>query len=75
MLVAGGASLTLPDYEGNTPRLLALHAEDTELAAYLGSKLWQLYTEEVYSTEELSENAVILCCFRDFLCLYNDFLV
>jgi len=40
MLVAGGASLTLPDYEGNTPRLLALHAEDTELAAYLGSKLW-----------------------------------
>jgi len=40
MLVAGGASLTLPDHQGNTPRLLALHAEDHELAAYLESKSW-----------------------------------
>jgi len=69
MLVAGGASLTLPDYEGNTPRLLALHAEDTELAAYLGSKLWHSYTDEVYSAEKLSENVVIVYC------LYHDLLV
>jgi hypothetical protein len=40
MLVAGGASLTLPDHQGNTPRLLALQADDHELAAYLESKSW-----------------------------------
>lgn len=38
MLVAGGASLTISDYEGNTPRHLALRADDLELAAYLESK-------------------------------------
>nr|CAD7195243.1 unnamed protein product [Timema douglasi] len=38
MLVAGGASLSIADHQGNTPRHLALQAEDTELAAYLHSK-------------------------------------
>ncbi|XP_026688853.1 eye-specific diacylglycerol kinase-like [Diaphorina citri] len=38
MLVAGGASLTVKDYDSNTPRALALLANDTELAAYLESK-------------------------------------
>lgn len=35
MLVAGGASLVITDYRGNTPRMLAIQAEDPELAAYL----------------------------------------
>nr|CAD7260321.1 unnamed protein product [Timema shepardi] len=39
MLVAGGASLSIADHQGNTPRHLALQAEDTELAAYLHSVL------------------------------------
>lgn len=38
MLVAGGAKLTVRDRSGNTPRELALAAEDRELAAYLHSK-------------------------------------
>ncbi|CAG2054170.1 unnamed protein product [Timema podura] len=38
MLVAGGASLSIADHQGNTPRHLALQAEDTELAAYLHSQ-------------------------------------
>lgn len=38
MLVEAGASLTRTDYQGNTPRLQALRAEDKELAAYLESK-------------------------------------
>lgn len=37
MLVAGGASLCLADRQGQTPRLLALQADDQELAAYLES--------------------------------------
>ncbi|PSN37266.1 Eye-specific diacylglycerol kinase [Blattella germanica] len=48
MLVAGGASLTLPDHQGNTPRLLALNAEDHELAAYLESQEhFQLVSEDL----------------------------
>ncbi|XP_021928119.1 eye-specific diacylglycerol kinase [Zootermopsis nevadensis] len=48
MLVAGGASLTLPDYQGDTPRLLALRAEDHELAAYLESQEhFQLVAEDL----------------------------
>ncbi|XP_055526255.1 eye-specific diacylglycerol kinase isoform X2 [Wyeomyia smithii] len=35
MLVAAGASLIIQDNNGRTPRLLALEAEDRELAAYL----------------------------------------
>ncbi|KAK6625682.1 hypothetical protein RUM43_005981 [Polyplax serrata] len=35
LLIAGGASATRRDYDGKTPRLLALEAEDNELAAYL----------------------------------------
>lgn len=38
MLVAGGATLTLRDRHGNTPRQLALIAEDRDLAAYLHSE-------------------------------------
>lgn len=38
MLVAGGARLSVRDRNGNTPRELALIAEDRELAAYLDSK-------------------------------------
>ncbi|XP_077867505.1 diacylglycerol kinase zeta-like [Saccoglossus kowalevskii] len=38
MLVAAGASLTKTDYQGNTPRLQALRAEDTDLAAFLESQ-------------------------------------
>lgn len=35
MLVAGGATLNLRDKDGNTPKDLALKANDVELAAYL----------------------------------------
>lgn len=47
MLVAGGATLTISDRHGNTPRQLALIAEDRELAAYLASKfhLFILYND------------------------------
>lgn len=38
MLVARGASLTLKDHNNQTPRQLALQAEDLELAAYLESE-------------------------------------
>jgi len=38
MLVAGGASLSVRDHSGHTPRALALNANDHELAAYLESK-------------------------------------
>ncbi|XP_050694205.1 eye-specific diacylglycerol kinase-like isoform X5 [Eriocheir sinensis] len=38
MLVAAGASLTIRDLQGNTPRALAQHADDQELAAYLESQ-------------------------------------
>lgn len=39
MLVAGGASLSLSDRQGHTPRQLALKADDQDLAAYLESEL------------------------------------
>lgn len=38
MLIASGASLTITDLKGLSPRLLAIQAEDHELAAYLESK-------------------------------------
>jgi diacylglycerol kinase (ATP) len=38
MLVAGGTNLLIRDYEGKTPKILALEADDHELAAYLESK-------------------------------------
>lgn len=38
MLVAGGATVNVADNKGMTPRLLALQAEDMELAAYLESE-------------------------------------
>ena len=38
MLVAAGASLTIKDNSGSTPRQLAQMADDQELAAYLESK-------------------------------------
>ncbi|XP_075234118.1 retinal degeneration A [Lycorma delicatula] len=38
MLVAGGACLNITDRQGNTPRLLALQADDQELASYLESQ-------------------------------------
>ncbi|OXU26343.1 hypothetical protein TSAR_003470 [Trichomalopsis sarcophagae] len=48
MLVAGGAKLTVRDRNGNTPRELALIAEDRELAAYLHSQeQFQLVTEDM----------------------------
>ncbi|XP_076646918.1 retinal degeneration A isoform X1 [Halictus rubicundus] len=48
MLVAGGAALTVKDRLGNTPRDLALQAEDRDLAAYLFSQeQFQLTTEEM----------------------------
>lgn len=47
MLVAGGATLTVKDRHGNTPRQLALIAEDRDLAAYLQSQeQFQIVTEE-----------------------------
>lgn len=47
MLVAGGATLTVKDRHGHTPRQLALIAEDRELAAYLQSQeQFQLVVEE-----------------------------
>lgn len=47
MLVAGGANLTVKDRHGQTPRQLALLAEDRELAAYLQSQeQFQLAVEE-----------------------------
>ncbi|XP_013403339.1 diacylglycerol kinase zeta isoform X2 [Lingula anatina] len=51
MLVAAGASLTKKDYQGNTPRLQALKAEDMELAAYLESQEhFQLVVSEDHET-------------------------
>lgn len=48
MLVAGGATLTVVDRQGHTPRDLALQAEDRDLAAYLYSQeQFQLTTEEM----------------------------
>ncbi|KAK1128469.1 hypothetical protein K0M31_002929 [Melipona bicolor] len=48
MLVAGGATLIIQDRHGNTPRDLALQAEDRDLAAYLCSQeQFQLTTEEM----------------------------
>lgn len=38
MLVAAGANLAIQDNEGNTPKVLALLADDHSLAAYLESK-------------------------------------
>ncbi|CAG9765348.1 unnamed protein product [Ceutorhynchus assimilis] len=38
MLVAAGAKLDATDHRGNTPRLLALQSDDTDLAAYLLSQ-------------------------------------
>lgn len=38
MLVAGGASLTMKDADGQTPMMLAFQANDHDLAAYLESK-------------------------------------
>lgn len=38
MLVAGGSNLLIQDYEGKTPKILALEADDHELAAYLESE-------------------------------------
>uniref|UniRef100_A0A336MC81 Diacylglycerol kinase n=2 Tax=Culicoides sonorensis TaxID=179676 RepID=A0A336MC81_CULSO len=38
MLVAAGASLSLQDNHGYTPKILAIQAEDHELAAYLESQ-------------------------------------
>ncbi|XP_022111888.1 diacylglycerol kinase zeta-like isoform X4 [Acanthaster planci] len=51
MLVEAGASLTKTDYQGNTPRLQALKAEDLELAAYLESReRYQLMLSEDHET-------------------------
>ncbi|XP_050498075.1 eye-specific diacylglycerol kinase isoform X1 [Diabrotica virgifera virgifera] len=38
ILIAGGAALDIKDHRGLTPRLLALHNNDQELAAYLESQ-------------------------------------
>ncbi|CRK97224.1 CLUMA_CG010621, isoform B [Clunio marinus] len=38
MLVAGGSNLLIQDNEGKTPKILALEADDHELAAYLESQ-------------------------------------
>ncbi|XP_078000630.1 diacylglycerol kinase zeta-like isoform X2 [Glandiceps talaboti] len=51
MLVAAGASLTKTDYQGNTPRLQALKADDQDLAAFLESKEhYQLVVSEDQET-------------------------
>ncbi|XP_017783280.1 PREDICTED: eye-specific diacylglycerol kinase isoform X2 [Nicrophorus vespilloides] len=51
MLVAGGASLTILDSRGLTPRLLALQADDHELAAYLESQEhYQIVSADVGTT-------------------------
>lgn len=38
MLVAGGSNLLIQDHAGKTPKILALEADDHDLAAYLESK-------------------------------------
>jgi diacylglycerol kinase (ATP) len=38
MLVAAGSNLLIQDSSGKTPKILALEADDHELAAYLESK-------------------------------------
>lgn len=38
MLVAAGSNLLIRDHEGKTPKILALEADDHELAAYLESE-------------------------------------
>ena len=50
MLVEAKASLTRKDYQGSTPRMQALKADDRELAAYLESKITNV-EKEPYSTE------------------------
>ena len=42
MLVEAKASLTRKDYQGSTPRMQALKADDRELAAYLESKYFDI---------------------------------
>lgn len=66
MLVEAGASLTRTDYQGNTPRLQALRAEDKELAAYLESKPTSLLhllfnCVFVYERKREIENGTISC--------------
>lgn len=39
MLVAGGASLTMKDANGQTPMMLAFQSNNHELATYLESKM------------------------------------
>ncbi|XP_039294831.1 LOW QUALITY PROTEIN: eye-specific diacylglycerol kinase-like [Nilaparvata lugens] len=48
MLVAGGACLNMEDNQGKTPRILAMQAEDHELADYLESQEnFQLVTDNL----------------------------
>ena len=59
MLVAGGASLTIPDHQGNTPRHLALNAEDHELAAYFESKFHITKIQEIQGLVKSNGNSLI----------------
>lgn len=47
MLVAGGSNLLIQDHEAKTPQILALEADDHDLAAYLESKWinWSLHLQ------------------------------
>jgi hypothetical protein len=70
MLVAGGASLTLADHHGNTPRSLAIHAEDLELAAYLESKSIVIINLVLGDLVASSLFAIFICNHRVFSILY-----
>lgn len=51
LLVQAGASLTRTDYDGNTPRIQALKAQDKELAKYLETQEHlQIIAAEDYET-------------------------
>nr|XP_022904249.1 eye-specific diacylglycerol kinase isoform X2 [Onthophagus taurus] len=72
MLVAAGAGLNIPDNRGLSPRLLALQADDHELANYLESKL--INNVNVYLGIDISVNIQVfltLRCHGDFMVTIN----
>lgn len=55
MLVAAGSNLLLQDNQGRTPKVLALSADDHELATYLESKLNNFFKNLFCSSNASSE--------------------
>lgn len=69
MLVAGGATVNMQDNKGMTPRLLALQADDHELAAYLESKCHRLYNinfEKLVKYLNIVKNSILTTILKRF---------